>query len=360
LKLNAIFYDGETASNVPVTVYLELKGIRFITGEIWEYHDLELYDRDAQTGQLSYRHRKLHGPSITLNFDGGLSDPARDYLHRISKKLTGDSNWYFFKWQVITAALIVGMIFIFYLGYPFINRAIVSIIPDSWAVKAGDLVVDALYQKYTSDACYTLDGAQALEKLVAELRVEGLTYPLRVEVVDNPQVNAMTAPGGRIVIFNGLLKKSESADEIAGILSHEIGHVYYQHPLQGLVNVLGFSIIGSFVGGDAATIAIVGLSLSYSRDLEREADRKALEILSASNISAYGILNFFERNQKKNEDNIAAEIEDIFSTHPLSEERITTFSEYIDQNEADKQFAPIMSEQDWLALISICDGEKNN
>nr|WP_276515145.1 M48 family metallopeptidase [Pseudemcibacter aquimaris] len=186
------------------------------------------------------------------------------------------------------------------------------------------------------------------------MEVDDLPYPLRVEVVDNPLVNAMTAPGGRIIIFNGLLQQAESPEEVAGVLSHEIGHVYYQHPMQGLVNVMGFSIIGSFLGGDAASIAIIGLSLTYSRDLERDADEMALDILRNNEITASGILDFFKRNEEKKEDNIVAEIADIFSTHPLTEERIDLFNNHIETYEKSLISKTLLSETEWQSLVNIC------
>ena len=359
MKVKASYFNGITADRQEIDIFFAPTGLIFPMGDMWLYDDLKLMSRDQSTGQLMYENKSKPGPGITLKFEQGMEDPARDYLSRISKKLTGDSSWHFVRWQIVTSLAIVGLLFLFYLGYPFLNQAIVSVIPNSWAVKAGDIVVDSLYQNYASNVCSSPSGDKALNKLLSNLEVEGLPYPLRVEVVQNQMVNAFTTPGGRIVIFRGLIEQAESAEEIMGVLTHEVGHVYYQHPLQGLVNVLGFSIVGSFMGGDAASIAIVGLSLSYSRELERQADDKALDILLEQNISASGLVDFFERQQEKNKTQTVTEFEDLFSTHPMSEERINTFKNHIISNEKNNVTRQILSVEEWGFLKNICSSRKD-
>ena len=54
-------------------------------------------------------------------------------------------------------------------------------------------------------------------------------YPFRVIVVNNPTVNALATPGGSIVVFRGLLERTENAEELAGVLAHEIQHVMHRH-----------------------------------------------------------------------------------------------------------------------------------
>lgn len=354
MKLKALYYDGNTASAKSIEVVLLPNGFELPSGELWEYALLSLISQKKDKEQLTYSHKNINGPSMTILFDGENDEGQRDYLNRVSKHLTGDNNWHFIRWQLVSATAIACLAFLFFISYPYVNRAIVAMIPDSWAIRAGDLVVDSLYQQYTSNTCKNPLGVEALNKMVSTIKVDNLPYPVRVEVVDNPMVNAMTAPGGRVVIFNGLLQQAETPEEIAGILSHEMGHVYYQHPMQGLVNVMGFSIIGSFLGGDAASIAIVGLSLSYSRENERDSDDLALEILKDNNITANGMLAFFERQEEVMEDNAVAEIADMFSTHPLTEERIELFRNHIAENEGGLVSRQILNDQDWQNLINIC------
>ena len=358
MKVKANYFDGQTAECHPIEVIVTPVGLYLPSGDTWFYSDMKLLMSDQSDGRLSYENKTLDGPGLTLLFEGGMADPAWDYLSRVSKKLTGGSSWHFVRWQMVTGAAIIGLMMVFYGLYPYANRALVAVIPDSWAIKAGDLVIDSLYTEYSSNACHTAAGDKALDKLVQAVQMPGLAYPLRVQVVQHAEVNALTAPGGRIVILNGLLQQATSSDEIAGILAHEVGHVYYKHPMQGMVNVMGFSIVGSFFGGDAASIAVVALSMSYSRDLERQADNKALETLSNNGISAKGLLTFFNRLQDKNKDSVGAQLERLISTHPLSEERVGYIAAHIKAEEEDpksqKTFTPALTDTEWQALKDIC------
>ena len=71
--------------------------------------------------------------------------------------------------------------------------------------------------------------------------------------------NAVALPGGRIYVFEGLIGKSESADEVAGIIAHEIGHVAHRDGMRSLLQSAGLSfmfgmLLGDFVGGSAVVI----------------------------------------------------------------------------------------------------------
>src|SRR5690606_26348291 len=105
-----------------------------------------------------------------------------------------------------------------------------------------------------------------------------------VSVADDPQVNAFAAPGGRIVLLEGLLREAESPDEIAGVLAHEIGHVTERHPTAAALRLLGIQALLTGIFGDgslASAAAGAGgllVALSYSRDDERTADRLAAEL----------------------------------------------------------------------------------
>ena len=66
--------------------------------------------------------------------------------------------------------------------------------------------------------------------MVARLDADArLPYPLRVSVLDHGMANALAVPGGRILIFRGLLEAADNPEEVAGVLAHEIGHVAARH-----------------------------------------------------------------------------------------------------------------------------------
>jgi len=119
----------------------------------------------------------------------------------------------------------------------------------------------------------------AFEKLVSGLEAAAeLPLPLRARVARRPDVNAITLPGGRIYVFDGLLAKAKSVDEVAGVLGHEIGHVAHRDGTKSVLEAAGLSLLfgmllGDFTGGGAVVIAArTALQTAYSRTAEAAAD----------------------------------------------------------------------------------------
>ena len=86
------------------------------------------------------------------------------------------------------------------------------------------------------------------------------------------------SPGGHVYVFEGLLAKSETPDELAGVIAHEMGHVVHRDGTRAVLESAGLSflfgmMLGDFVGGGAVVIAAkTVLSSSYSRHAEAAAD----------------------------------------------------------------------------------------
>jgi Zn-dependent protease with chaperone function len=112
----------------------------------------------------------------------------------------------------------------------------------------------------TGDSPPSLAARTALAKLIAPLEeAAGLSLPLRTLVVRRRDVNAITLPGGRIYVFNGLLTQADSVDEVAGVLGHEIGHVAHRDGTKSVLETAGLSLLfgmllGDFTGGGAVIV----------------------------------------------------------------------------------------------------------
>jgi len=136
------------------------------------------------------------------------------------------------------------------------------------------------------DAISAVAARAALAKLIGPLeQAAGLPLPLRVLVVRRPDVNAITLPGGRIYVFDGLLKKAESVDEVAGVLGHEVGHVAHRDGTKAVLETAGLSLLfgmllGDFTGGGAVIIAArTVLRTAYSRAAEASADEFGAKLM---------------------------------------------------------------------------------
>ena len=201
--------------------------------------------------------------------------------------------------------------------------------------------------------CETADGRLALDILTGQL-VNQVNTPYRFQVIvlDVNMVNALAAPGGRIVIFKKLLTKARSPDEVAGILAHEMGHVISRHPTEAVARSMGISLVfnvlmGGLGSGATGAAGQALVSSAYSRDAERDSDSIALDILKGARISPKGFADFLDRVAK--EEGGAMRAMSFISSHPPSAERAQAV-----RNAIPAKAQPALSGADWNALKTIC------
>lgn len=151
------------------------------------------------------------------------------------------------------------------------------------------------------------------------------TYEYRYYVSEDPQRNAFAAPGGLVVVTTGLLEAADSAEELAGVLAHEVAHVELRHATAGLLKSLGLrAAAGLLFGGihpDAGNLFAHFTALKYSRDAEREADREGVRRLREAGIPAAAMLRMFEK-LARSDNSAVGPTPEFLSTHPDMLERI--------------------------------------
>ena len=176
-------------------------------------------------------------------------------------------------------------------------------------------------------------------------------------VVKSKSINAFSAPGGRIVIYNHLIETADNTNELAGVIAHEMGHIIKRHPTQSMVRALGLDLVIKMVFGGTdktATTASIGNSLfqlRYNRMFEREADEMATQILYNANIDNRGFIKFFMRLQAEQKFAATENILTYASTHPPTSERI----EAIQKAKNVTYSAQILTAEEWQSLKTICN-----
>ncbi len=209
------------------------------------------------------------------------------------------------------------------------------------------------------ETCETPAGLAALEVMVARLNAGAdLPYPLEVTVLDHPLVNAFALPGGRVVLFRGLIEEASGPDEVAAVLAHEIGHVVNRDPtrdalrLAGSIGVLGL-LFGDFAGGTVVLVLSNQLiNAKYSQAAESGADDYAHALLTEADLPPSALGRFFERLLEETGD--AAGIEAHFSSHPQMTERIAAALAAEAGRGTDT--TPALTGREWTALGGICGG----
>ncbi len=204
---------------------------------------------------------------------------------------------------------------------PLVNLA-VRRIPVTWEARLGEQSLPAVLAgaKELHDGEVVRTVQDLGDRLVAQVESP---YAFTWHVAQSPQVNALALPGGHVVVFTGLVAMSETPEELAGVLAHEIQHVVGRHSLRAMVRGLSLrALLGMALGGtgDAGSM-VVGLaehlgSLRFSREQEAQADRDGLALLQRCGIAGGGMADFFERLART-----SGEVPAFLSTHPGSEDR---------------------------------------
>ena len=151
-------------------------------------------------------------------------------------------------------------------------------------------------------------------------------------LVQDNQVNAFCMPGGKIVVYEGLLPVTQNEPSLAIVLGHEIAHAVAKHSAeqmskqirqqygtQILGGILG-SAVGSGIGNAAQAIASARFSfanLKYSRDNETEADHMGLIFAAMAGYDPREAIPFWQRMSQGSTNQ-----DDLFSDHPSDEKRI--------------------------------------
>jgi len=198
------------------------------------------------------------------------------------------------------------------------ERALIKTLPASFFGPAPEIPPKALDQKIGRLVFWLQEHSESLQQV-----------PIEVMVSPGADVNAFAYPGDLIVVNDGLIRASDDLEMLAGVIAHELGHIERRHNLKAIGSSLslltGAALLSLIIGTDGAAFLIHGAqfsSLKYSRDHEREADEAAVEILARAGLSPDGLLRFFEKLKEKEVIGSSTAL-NVFSTHPMTDERIS-------------------------------------
>ena len=256
-----------------------------------------------------------------------------------TKRMTG---WATFA-AIAAVIILIPALFIFRMD--IFTKQIAEQVPAEWEEQLGESVI-AQY-KVQNDFMGEEEAAPLLEPLITPLldALDDTRYSYKFYIVNNSTLNAFALPGGEIVIHSALILKADSAEELLGVMGHEVIHVEEQHGIRNVIGAAGIYTIASLVFGDVSgVLAILSgaapmlLNQSYSRRFETESDVKGYALLQKANIDPSGLSRFFEKliaEEEKQMENIEDEdtrefVKDamkFLSTHPASDARVEKLQE---------------------------------
>jgi predicted Zn-dependent protease len=201
-----------------------------------------------------------------------------------------------------------------------------------------DVIDDPVLTEYLDSIFQPLlNAARARGNISAE---EDAAFAWEPFLVRDRSFNAFALPGGYIGVHLGLIASSGSSDEMASVLGHELSHVTQRHIARSMANSRKQTIastVGMLLGLLAAArtsnpdipMAVIASGqaaaatgqLSFSRDMEREADRFGLDVMTTAGFAPGGMASMFERLEavsRLNDSNAYPYLR----THPLTIERL--------------------------------------
>lgn len=300
----------------------------------------------ASVGGFDHNQLQLHwqsGDGAFMLMPADISAQKALYASLPAHAITGLKNWKIatqsqsIVWNSIlySIAFIALALVLFVWQYDNVMTWVTSKVSMETEKKIGDSVLKSL----SLQGNLLKEGAavDAVKKIGNQL-TQGSRYQYRWFVVQDDAINAFAVPSGIIVVNSGLLKKADTADELAAVLAHEVQHVEQRHALKNMLNSAGVASVVLMVLGDAnAVMMVIAQQVSnqyFSRKVETEADLKGAELLTKKQINASGMVSFFKKMdvayKAKNGDE--SSMSEWLSSHPETLARIKFAEQYVAKN----------------------------
>ena len=174
-----------------------------------------------------------------------------------------------------------------------------------------------------------------------------------IVLVNDPNVNAFTAGGQAVYINSGLINEADHANEVQGVIAHELGHVVGEHAIdtRGMKSAAHIEILSVLLaaaaaaagGGEAAMgilmagqQASMGKYIAYTRGQEAAADAAGARFLSGAGISGRGSVEFFHKllTLENRYGMTRTDVDSFYSDHPMTDDRIQTLQDSYERDPA--------------------------
>lgn len=253
-------------------------------------------------------------------------------------------------YSVAALASFLGLLFY---GVPLLADRLAMVVPPGVEKRLGEAVDQRVRRLVGDKLCQETAGQVALARLVEQIQdAAGITVASDVQVLSTALPNAFALPGGRVYVSSGLLQKAANADEVAGVIAHELAHLQNRDGMRRLIRAGGTGFLvgilfGDVLGGGAVLFAANSLMTdSYSRDAERSADAFSIDAMRKLGRSPKAMGDLLLRVTGPQ----ASRTVTILSSHPLTEERLAAMA----QADQPVQGPELLTAAEWTALQGVC------
>lgn len=323
-----IYFDGNSSLRQAAQIRLTADSIRAELAEYcfsWPYSSTKLVS-DGGYGDPVRLEAATGGGAALLVED-------RDFLEALSHKAPQlvARPWWDIRlsgWPAIfqsgAGVAILGSL-VYYFGIALMAEAGALVAPRSIEERMGVATVNMIAPP--SIRCQDATRTAILNRVTNRLFAAANTnYRFEVIYARLPYVNAFAAPGGKIVVTDYLVRFTETPEEFAGVLAHEIQHVVHRDSMRQIARQYGGRAILALLSVDSSGTPMAWnqatslMDLSHSRATEENADRGAVALLERARIPADGLARFLDRLDRTGSN--SGSISKYISTHPETSERV--------------------------------------
>jgi len=357
----AHYLDGQTAVRHPAAVRLMREGLEVTTAggwtRLWPYRDIRQTQGFYEGEEVRLERGGEPSEALIITDPAFLESLREAAPHMWARFHDPASRGRRLRLAVLAGGAVIAITAALYLwGIPLLAALVAPRVPVAWEESLGRAVVDQLAP--AGERCADPRRQQALDAIVARLvgAAPPSPYRFRLVVAHRSEVNALAAPGGYIVVWSGLLERTRTPEELAGVLAHEIQHVLHRHTTRALIQHTSTGLLLAALTGDMTGPLAYGLEsarilgqLQYSRHAEEEADWEGMKLLLAARVAPGGLLGFLDELAREGQ---PRSVRAYLSTHPSTRDRIARLRELAAG--APGPAVPLLPDQDWNDIKKTC------
>lgn len=327
-SVEVVYYDGVISRpHLAILSPVDAQGVEVRVGSqqyFYQYHEMTLI---GALGQIN--------PVIDLPNEARIEFQQKELpaWFELRHKKINHQLWRFERSPVLIALSLVLVIAVMFAvskyGVPYAAKQLAYHLPADSLNSIGQQVEEQL-NEMTASSKLSSQRQQQIRQLYVQ-HVAGKN-PAKIVFREGKalEANALALPNHTIVLTDELVAMTKDDRELIAVLAHEQVHLVQRHSLQQAISAIGMTVFITWMTGDVSdlvsNVPYTLLSLSYSRDFERQADAYALNTLQQQQIPVHYFATFLKRMQK-DDGEVAKSLEKI-STHPATQERIDRVEQF--------------------------------
>lgn len=295
-----------------------------------------IFCRNADRSLTMFCEDKRFTTALERSSAGELMEQL-EQINAIGRKRKITSHAGFWGFLIACAVLLIGGWYAIIWG----AREAVVHVPFEFDEQLGEAVYESALQQVAEmtgeDEVKLIDDDAVrlpLQQMVDDLSEHSLLPNVKFEVLvcDTDIPNAVALPGGRIIVFRGLIDLVDTPEELLAVLAHEMSHVTLRHHLKSIAGSIGLVVAIEILVGDLGGLVALGTEalrtaalMSNSREHEHEADLEGVRMLHEAEIDPAHAIAMLESLPHGH----IPDALDWLSSHPDIEERVEAIRELV-------------------------------